>query len=132
MYNREWYNSLQKSPLTPPNWVFGVAWTILYILLICSFILTVINKKCKSFCKPLIFFVIQLILNLLWTTIFFKWKKIIIAFIVIIVIIILTIITIILMRKITKIGAYILIPYVLWLCFASYLNGYIIANNKIE
>ena len=130
MYDSKWYNSLKKSSLTPPNWIFGIVWGILYILLIISFILKFLNKKCKLICKPLIFFIIQLILNLLWTTIFFKWKKIIIAFIVIIVIIILTIITILLMRNITKIGAYILIPYILWLCFASYLNLYIIIHNK--
>lgn len=129
MYNSNWYNSLNKSPLTPPNWVFGVAWTILYILLAISFLLTIYSKKCKGFCLPLIFFTLQLILNLLWTTVFFKWKQIVIAFIFIIVIIILTIITIILMRKISKKGAYLLIPYVLWLCFAGYLNGYIMLMN---
>jgi len=132
MYNREWYDSLVKSPLNPPSWVFGVVWTILYIMLAISFILTVRSKKCKRICKPLGFFIAQLVLNLLWTTIFFRWEQIILAFVFIILIIILTVITIVLMRKITRIGAYMLIPYVIWLCFAAYLNGYIMVMNKKE
>ena len=66
----------------------------------------------------------------LWTTVFFRWKQIVVAFIFIIAIIILTIVTIILMKKISKKGAYLLIPYVLWLCFAGYLNGYIMFTNQ--
>lgn len=130
MYNNEWYDSLEKSSLTPPGWVFGTVWTILYILLLVSFVLTIRNKKCKKICKPLVFFLSQLVLNLLWTTVFFRWELIILAFIFIIVIIILTIVTIILMRKYSKIGAYLLIPYVVWVCFAGYLNGYIMIMNK--
>jgi len=130
MYNKDWYDSLNKSPLNPPDWTFGVVWTILYILMAISFVLVSNNKKCKGLCKPLGFFIAQLVLNLLWTTIFFRWKQVIISFIVIIAVIILTIITIILMRKMSPIGAYLLIPYVLWLCFAGYLNGYIMVMNE--
>lgn len=130
MYNQEWYDSLIKSPLTPPNMVFGIVWASLYILMGISFILTLYSKKCKKLCRPLVFFIMQFVLNLLWTTVFFRWKQIIIAFIFIILIIILTIITIVLMRKISKIGAYLLIPYIIWLCFAGYLNGYIMIMNN--
>ena len=129
MYDKKWYNQLNKSPLSPPDWVFGVVWPILYSLLAISFYLTYTNKKCIGFCDPLIFFMIQLIFNLSWTTIFFKLKMMKTAFAVIVLIIIFTIITFIKMLKISKIAAYLLIPYILWLLFASYLNGYIILKN---
>ena len=79
MYNKDWYDSLNKSPLNPPGWTFGAVWTILYILMAISFVLVSNNKKCKGLCKPLGFFIAQLVLNLLWTTIFFRWKQVIIS-----------------------------------------------------
>lgn len=129
MYNKKWYHELNRSPLSPPDWVFGVVWPILYALLVISFYLTFTNKKCIGFCEPLVFFIIQLAFNLSWTTIFFRLKMIKTALVVILVIIAFTIITFIKMIKISKVSAYLLIPYLLWLSFATYLNGYIVFNN---
>jgi len=131
MYNREWYSSLRQSPITPPNKVFGIVWPILYILLLISFILTIRSKRCKGFCTALIFFIIQMVFNLLWTSVFFAWKQIILGFIFIMIMIILTIVTMVLMRKISLTATCLLIPYIIWLCFAGYLNGYIMVMNKI-
>ena len=127
--NKDWYKSLKKSPISPPDWVFGVVWPILYILLAISFYLTYKNRKCIGICKPLIFFLIQLLFNLSWTTIFFRMKMIRLSFIIIIIIILLTIKTYIEMLKIDKRSAYFLIPYIVWLFFAGYLNMYIIRMN---
>ena len=128
-YDKYWYDNLNKSSLTPPNYVFSIVWPLLYTLLAISFIFTYTSKKCKGICKPLKFFILQLILNLMWTTIFFKFKYIVTAFLIILVIIVITYYTFILMIPVSKIAAYLLIPYLLWLCFASYLNFYIIFNN---
>lgn len=128
-YDKYWYDNLNKSSLTPPNYVFSIVWPLLYTLLAISFIFTYTSKKCKGICKPLKFFILQLILNLMWTTIFFKFKYIVTAFLIILVIIIITYYTFMLMMPVSKIAAYLLIPYLLWLCFASYLNFYIIFNN---
>ena len=128
-YDKIWYSKLNKSSLTPPNWVFSVVWPVLYTLLALSFIFTLRNKKCKGLCTPLRFFILQLILNLSWTTIFFKFKMITTALVIINAIIILTFLTYISMIKISKNAAYLLLPYLLWLCFATYLNGYIVFNN---
>lgn len=128
-YDKYWYDNLNKSSLTPPNYVFSIVWPLLYTLLAISFIFTYTSKKCKGICKPLKFFILQLILNLMWTTIFFKFKYIVTAFLMILVIIIITYYTFMLMIPISKLSAYLLIPYLLWLCFASYLNFYIIFNN---
>jgi translocator protein len=129
MYNNNWYKNLNKSSLTPPNWVFGIVWPILYTLLAISFIFTFTSKKCKGLCTPLKFFIIQMILNLSWTTIFFKYNLPIISLIVIILIIFFTILTYKSMSSINKFASYLLLPYLFWLCFATYLNSYIVFNN---
>ena len=74
--NREWYNSLKKSKLTPPGYVFGIVWPILYVLLAVSFLLTIKSPKCIGFCSPLVFFTAQMALNFIWTTVFFRMKMI--------------------------------------------------------
>ena len=131
MYNKNWYNNLKKSPYNPPSWVFGRVWPILYLMIFLSFKNIINEEKCKNWCKPLNFFVIQLILNLTWTTIFFRLRRLKLALIQLILIIILTFITIKEFYKINKIASYLLIPYFIWLLFALHLNFYIVNNNKI-
>lgn len=126
---KEWYNRLNKSKYTPSSWVFSVVWPILYICMIISFIIVKRNEKCKNYCNPLKFFTIQLLFNLIWTTIFFKFKNIKLALLDLILIIIFTLITIIQFYKISLTATLFLIPYFLWLCFALYLNLYIVFNN---
>jgi translocator protein len=127
--NREWYLSLNKSKLTPPGYVFGIVWPILYLLLGISFLLTIKSPKCIGFCSPLVFFTIQMILNLIWTTVFFRVKMMKTALILIYSIIALTIVAFTRMLPVNSTAALLLIPYLLWLCFASYLNLYIVVNN---
>lgn len=129
MYDKQWYNHLNKSSLTPPSYVFGVVWPLLYISLISYGIVTGIDDKCLGFCKPLIFFTIQMMLNLAWTTIFFRLRMLKTAFIIILVMIALTAVTMYETWKLDMMYFYILIPYILWISFASYLNGYIVFNN---
>ena len=129
MYNKKWYNNINKSPYTPPGWFFGLVWTILYLLMIISFYLIWSNSKCFPYCNVLTIFLLQLAFNLSWTTVFFKYKKIRFALILTILIFILTFIVSIKFYKINKIASYLLIPYLLWLIVAMYLNIYIILNN---
>ena len=129
MYNKKWYNNINKSPYTPPGWFFGLVWTILYLLMIISFYLIWSNSKCFPYCNVLTIFFLQLAFNLSWTTVFFKYKKIRFALILTILIFILTFIVSIKFYKINKIASYLLIPYLLWLIVAMYLNIYIILKN---
>ena len=76
-----WYDSLNKSPLTPPDWVFGVVWPNLYLLLTISLYLIWSNPKCYPMCNPVVLFLIGIMINLTWTTVFFKYHKLFIAFI---------------------------------------------------
>ena len=125
----DWYKKIKKAPWTPPNYVFGIIWPILYILMIISVILVYKDKKCYPYCSPMTIFLLQLGLNLIWTTIFFKLRMPIIALIDLILILGLTIYTFFLFYDINKIASYLLIPYILWLCVAFSLNSYIVIYN---
>ena len=77
MYNKEWYENLNRSKLAPPNYVFGIVWPILYCLMLISVILLVLNKDNDklNFKIGIAAFTFQLILNLIWTTIFFRLQR---------------------------------------------------------
>lgn len=110
------YNGLDKPPLSPPSILFPIMWTIIYILMGIS--AYIIDKKEKI---PVIYY-IQLFINLLWSIIFFVFKWRFISFIWIIILIITVIKMIKNFSKIDKLSAYLQIPYLLWIIFASYLN----------
>lgn len=118
-----WYQTLTKPMLTPPNWLFAPAWTIIYILIGVSLYFVWIkgfkNKKVKT---AIYFFSVQLILNFFWTFLFFGLKSPFIASMEIVALWILILLTIIKFYKISKMAAYMLIPYILWVSFASYLS----------
>ena len=125
----KWYKSLKQSKLTPPSWVFGVVWPILYTLMAIALYFTWTNKKCYPFCDALIFFFIQLFFNLIWTALFFRYKLLKIALFDLCLIFIFTIITFIKFYEINKVTSYLLLPYLIWLSLAFYLNYYIVFNN---
>ena len=128
-YNKEWYNSLKKSKLSPPSYVFGIVWPILYMTMFIAFLIVANNSKCKFYCFPLLLFLIGLFFNLIWTYIFFTLQKPFLAAVDLVIIYILNLLTLFYFYKITPIATYILIPYTLWITFALYLNINIILNN---
>ena len=129
MQNSLWYYSLNKSPLTPPAAVFPIAWTILYIMIALSLFFYIKDGLRQEKIIPLVIFITQIILNLLWTPVFFESHDIKLTFFIIIALIILVFINIILFYKKSKTAAFLLIPYFLWLIFAAYLNYEIIKLN---
>ncbi|MGV8171113.1 MAG: TspO/MBR family protein [Candidatus Woesearchaeota archaeon] len=114
-----WYAQLIKPSFNPPGWIFGPVWTTLYILMGIAFYLVL---KYKDNRKAKILFISQLILNTLWTIIFFGMHNPLLAFIEIIILWVLILLTIIEFYKKSKIAAYLLIPYILWVSFASILT----------
>ena len=128
-YNKKWYDTLNKSKLTPPSFVFGIVWPILYTLMGISVFNIWKNENCYPYCSAITFFFVQLIFNLSWSRIFFKNKDIKTALHTVIYMIIFTILTIYNFHKIDKVSSYILLPYLAWICFAAYLNWYIYKNN---
>lgn len=124
-----WCETLNRAPWSPPNYVFGIVWPILYLLMFISFSLVFFNKKCKGLCEPLLFFLLQLVLNLGWTTIFFRFRQLVAGLIVITAIIGITGYTAYRFYSIDKTASLLLIPYLLWLCVAFSLNAYIVMYN---
>ena len=124
-----WYETLNRAPWSPPNYVFGIVWPILYLLMFISFRLVFFNKKCKGLCEPLLFFLLQLVLNLGWTTIFFRFRQLVAGLILITAIIGITGYTAYRFYSIDKTASLLLIPYLLWLCVAFSLNAYIVMYN---
>ena len=124
-----WYTSLQKAPWTPPNYVFGIVWPILYAMMAVSFLMVWKNKKCFPYCNPLTMFFIQLGFNLIWTTLFFKLKMPVLALIDIMIITYFAFITKQAFSKINKFAGYLLIPYIGWLLLAFTMNLYIVIMN---
>ncbi len=118
-----WYASLTKPAWTPPNWLFGPIWTILYILLgVAAFIVWREGFQRKEVKIALGIFSLQLILNILWSVVFFAFRSILGAFIIILIFWIMILITIITFYRVSKPAAIILIPYITWVTIAAALN----------
>jgi len=124
-----WYAALQKPLFSPPNWIFGPVWTILYVLMGLSMYLVWTGGKNKSISGAFTLFGTQLFLNVLWSIIFFGMKSPFYAFIEIVVLWIAIILTIRNFQNISKTAALLLIPYVLWVSFAAVLNYSIFVLN---
>ena len=118
-----WYAGIVKPTFSPPNWIFAPVWTILFALMgIAAYLVYEKGTDKKAIKVALSIFAIQLILNTLWSIIFFGMHNPGIAFIEIIFLWIAILLTIIAFFKISKPAAYLLIPYILWVSFASFLN----------
>ena len=124
-----WYYSLNKSPLTPPAWVFPVIWTVIYVLIALSFFFYVRDGFSRDKIPAVIIFFIQLLLNFCWSPVYFGLHNVELAFWIIILLIIFVLINIILFYKKSRAAAYLLIPYFLWIIFAAYLNFEIVMLN---
>jgi len=133
-----WYSKLEKPTLTPPKIVFPIAWTILYILLgVNAFLMynTFFNFNRPSIFssiflhKYMIIYEIQLILNFSWSIFFFNLKKPWYSLAIVAIMIISTTYLLWESWNYNKIAFWVLVPYFIWICFASYLNFYIAKNN---
>jgi len=126
-----WYQTLEKPFFTPPSWLFAPAWITLYLLMgIALFLVLRKGLKKKGIKIALIFFFIQLFLNSLWSIIFFGLKSPFWAFMEIIILWLFILLTIIKFFKISKASGWLMIPYILWVTFASILNFSIFYLNR--
>lgn len=117
-----WYATLEKPIFNPPNWVFGPVWTLLYILMGISLYLVWTSKSKQSKQLAYIFFGLQLLLNTLWSIIFFGLQQPWLAVIVIVMLLLAIIATIQAFSKFSRTAALLLAPYVAWVSFATILN----------
>lgn len=128
MYNSAWYYSLTRPPFCPPDFVFTPVWAILYAFIFLSLIFYIAkpsyNKK-----SGYIYFCVQLLINLIWPSIFFGMNNISLALLIVVLLDVFVFLTVKRFYAVTKVGGILLIPYFLWCIFATYLNfGYFLLN----
>lgn len=127
-----WYTTLNKPSFNPPNYLFGPVWTVLYLMQGISLYLinTATTKDVVAKLIAQILFYFQLVLNLLWSIFFFGLKNPALGLIEIGLLDITVIFTIVAAFRVRKAAAYLLIPYLLWISFATYLNYSIFILNR--
>lgn len=125
-FKEPWYSTLVKPSFNPPDWVFGPVWTILYILMA----IAIWNVWIKSKNINLVYlYFIHLFFNTTWSVVFFGFNQIELALINLIVLILFIVILFRKYKVISKLSAYLMIPYFLWCCFAFLLNLNLIMLN---
>ena len=118
----DWYESLQRPLLTPPNWVFGPVWTVLYIMIAISILLFVKNYKAGSGLGIYFLIALHLITNFSWTVLFFRMQNPGLALIDIVILDVSLVIMIYYFWQTNRIASILLWPYLIWVLFATYLN----------
>lgn len=130
MQNLEWYHTLIKPVLNPPDWIFAPVWSVLYLMIFASFVIFVAKGNLEAKILPLTCFSAQMILNFIWSPVFFNYHDIKSAFIIICMMWLFILLTIIFFYKHSKISSILLIPYFLWVSFALYLNFELLILNS--
>lgn len=114
------YNTLNKPPLSPPGFIFGIIWSILYILMGISY--GILDTRNLADEKVNTVYYLQLIVNIIWPVLFFVLKARLLSSIWIVLLLVLIIYMIVTFNKKNKLAAYLQIPYLMWTAFATYLN----------
>jgi benzodiazapine receptor len=118
-----WYATLEKPAFTPPNWLFFPAWVTLYFLMAVAAFLVWRRGLDSAGVRPaLIVFLVQLVLNALWSVVFFGLESPVWGVVVILVLWVAILATILLFSRISRAAALLLVPYILWVSFATALN----------
>ena len=128
-YSTPWFEALTKPAFMPPGWVFGLAWTILYILIGLSFAMLLHAKGAEKRERAIILFGLMLAINFAWSPVFFGLHKVTLGLSLIAAMIVCTIGLIFALWKIRIVAALLLYPYLGWLMFASALNYRIMELN---
>jgi tryptophan-rich sensory protein len=123
----KWYDSLNKSKLTPPPYIFSIVWPILYFSIFLSLFFYVSSPDYTSL--GLFYFIIQFILNILWPIVFFKFHNITLALFILIFLCLFIFMTLFEFSKTNSTSSLLLLPYFIWSLFALYLNLFIFINN---
>ena len=127
-----WYAMLEKPPFTPPNWLFAPAWTTLYLLMgISAFMVWRQWGDLRRVRIALIIFLTQLVLNVLWSIVFFGLESPLYGVIVIIALWITILFTILNFLKLSTLAGWLLVPYIGWVTFAAILNIFILILNPL-
>ncbi len=117
------FKTLEKPPLSPPGWIFPLVWTVLYLAMgFASYLIYTAEAPAYKKNNALLFYGLQLFFNFFWSIIFFRWEMYLFAFIWLMIMWVLIIITTVKFFRIKHLAGYLMIPYLLWVTFAAYLN----------
>ena len=119
-FKEPWYSQLVKSDLNPPDWVFAPVWTTLYLMMTLA-IWFFWHSKNRDMSTIYIYF-IHIVFNTTWSIVFFGLHKIFLALIVLLILIFLIIILILRFKRVNLVSYYLMIPYLLWITYALFLN----------
>jgi tryptophan-rich sensory protein len=127
-----WYAGLHKPGFTPPNRVFGPAWTILYALMaLAAWRVWMADASRSVTRRALAMFFVQLVLNALWSPVFFGAKRPDVAFLVIVMLLGTVAVTLVQFFRLDRLAGWMLIPYLFWVAYAAVLNAAIILLNRL-
>ncbi|MEK6858501.1 MAG: TspO/MBR family protein [Nanoarchaeota archaeon] len=126
----EWYQTIAKPAFNPPSWIFGPVWTLLFTLMGIALYRVWVSRASSVRTRALVLFGAQFVLNVLWSYLFFGINNPFASFIEILILETLIILTIATFYKVNKSAGYLLIPYALWVVFASFLNYSIWMLNR--
>lgn len=119
--NSDFYKTLIKPPLAPPPWLFGVMWPIMYVLMGISVYLVITSGR-RGVRSAVWLYAVQLFVNFWWSIVFFRFNSIMGALAVIVLLTLLVLVCVTVFRRFSKTASYLMIPYLLWTSFATYLN----------
>jgi tryptophan-rich sensory protein len=125
-----WFESLEKPAYNPPSWIFSPAWTVLYLLMIAALVVFVLRSEGLTRKVGLVVYAINIVANVLWTPLFFRWHLIGVAFLDCLFVAATTWFVIAWFWRSTRLGSSLLIPYALWTSFASVLNLHVWILNR--
>jgi benzodiazapine receptor len=124
-----WYAALVHPTITPPDWVFPVAWSALYVLIGVALAMIINARGSRLRGIAIVLFVLQLVLNLAWSPLFFGMHQVSAALVLLIAIFVAALATTFVFGRIRSAAAWLMVPYLAWLCFAGALNWQIGALN---
>ncbi len=121
-YSNRWFNALSRPDIVPPGWVFGLVWTILYVLMGFALAMILHARGARDRALALGLFALQLVLNLAWTPLFFAAHQVTLALVLIVVLLGIAIWMTFVVARVRKLAAWLFVPYLVWLSFAAILN----------
>ena len=117
-----WYQALIKPDLQPPPWAFPIAWTTLYFLIGLAFAMVLHARGARYRGPAVALFIIQFLINLSWSPIFFGQHKVSTAFFIIVAMVVAAVATTVVFARVRKAAAWLMVPYLVWISFAAVLN----------
>ena len=129
MFDLSWYRTLNQPAFTPPDWIFAPVWALIYIIIFIAFVIYAVKKTSNDKKWGYFLFFLQMILNLCWSPIFFCFHNIGLALTLVVLMDIIVFLMIIEFIRISKTAGLLLIPYLIWLIYATYLNAGFLTLN---